>query len=107
MFKVSKKIIIRGAIGNALEMYDYALLFSMTPVFITEIVPLSIRCSYVGLIYSLATCLGGGITPLLALFFSHHIQINYSPGFVLFFPGTLSLIALYYHKISVKIAEIS
>lgn len=84
-----------------------ASLFSMTPVFITEIIPLSIRCSSVGLIYSLATCLGGGITPLIALFFSHHVHASYSPGFVLFLPGALSLLALCYHKISVKIAEIS
>ena len=72
-----------------------ASIFSITPVFITELFPLSIRCASAGLIYSIAACFGGGITPLLALFLSHSVYGSHSPWIVLLFPGLLSLIVLF------------
>jgi MHS family proline/betaine transporter-like MFS transporter len=68
-------------------------IFSITPVLITELFPLQIRCSGAGLIYSIAACFGGGITPLLALKFAHSYE-SYSLGLLLMFPGLLSLVAL-------------
>lgn len=70
-------------------------IFSITPVIITEIFPLQIRCSSTGLIYSLATCFGGGITPLIALKISSSLHSSYSPGLLLMLPGLLSLISLF------------
>jgi len=70
-------------------------IFSITPVIITEIFPLHIRCSSTGFIYSLAICFGGGITPLIALKLSNSLSGAYSPGLLLMLPGLLSLISLW------------
>ncbi len=69
-----------------------ACIFAVTPVLITEIFPLSIRCSIANLIYSSAACIGGGITPLIALKLGS--TGRYSPGFILIVLGTFSLISL-------------
>lgn len=69
-----------------------ACIFAVTPVFITEIFPLSIRCSVTNLIYSLATCLGGGITPLIA--FKLGNDGHYSPGFILIILGFVGVVLL-------------
>lgn len=69
-----------------------ACIFAVTPVFITEIFPLSIRCSVTNLIYSLAACLGGGITPLLA--FKLGNDGHYSPGLILVVLGCVGFILL-------------
>ncbi|MCX7118214.1 MAG: MFS transporter [Legionellales bacterium] len=68
-----------------------ACIFAVTPVFITEIFPLSIRCSITNLIYSLAACLGGGVTPLIALTLGHNSQTGYGPSFILVILGVISL----------------
>jgi MFS transporter, MHS family, proline/betaine transporter len=70
-----------------------ACIYSLTPVLITEIFPLSIRCSSVGLIYSLAACLGGGVTPLLAFKISNSYG-NYAPAFILLICGLSCLLFL-------------
>lgn len=69
-----------------------ACIFSITPVFITDIFPFFIRCSATNLLYSIASCLGGGITPLIALklWESYHC----SPGYILHVFGIITLIAL-------------
>lgn len=69
-----------------------AAIFAVIPVFITEIFPLSLRCSIVNLIYSVAACLGGGITPIIALKLGE--RHDYSPSYILIVFGTMSLIAL-------------
>ena len=53
-----------------------ACIFAITPVLITELFPLEVRCSMTGLIYSIAACVGGGLTPVLALKISNQ---PYSP----------------------------
>ena len=68
-----------------------ACIFAVTPVFVTEIFPLSVRCSITNLIYSLAACLGGGLTPLIALKFGNSAQGRYIPSFILVFLGVMSL----------------
>jgi len=69
-----------------------AAIFAVIPVFITEIFPLSLRCSIVNLIYSIAACLGGGITPIIALKLGE--RHDSSPGYILMVFGTMSLIGL-------------
>lgn len=69
-----------------------AAIFAVIPVFITEIFPLSLRCSIVNLIYSIAACLGGGITPIIALKLGE--RHDYSPSYILIVFGMMSLIAL-------------
>jgi MFS transporter, MHS family, proline/betaine transporter len=69
-----------------------AAIFAVIPVFITEIFPLSLRCSIVNLIYSLAACLGGGITPIIALKLGE--RHDASPSYILIVFGMMSLTAL-------------
>lgn len=69
-----------------------ASIFAVTPVFITDIFPHSVRCSIANLIYSIAAVLGGGITPLIALKLGE--RHNYSPSYILIVSGTISLLAL-------------
>jgi MFS transporter, MHS family, proline/betaine transporter len=53
-------------LAHTLIAIPCASIFAVSPVLITEIFPLSIRCSITNLIYSLAACIGGGVTPLIA-----------------------------------------
>lgn len=69
-----------------------ASIFAITPVLITEIFPLSIRCSITNLIYSLAACIGGGITPLIA--FKLEQYASYLPGSILVILGGINLFFL-------------
>ncbi|KTD14347.1 MFS transporter [Legionella israelensis] len=69
-----------------------ASIFAVTPVFITDIFPHSVRCSIANLIYSIAAVLGGGILPVIAIKLGQHH--HYSPSYILMFIGTISLIAL-------------
>ncbi len=69
-----------------------AAIFAVIPVFITDIFPLSVRCSAANLIYSIAACFGGGITPLIALKLGEHH--NQSPSYILIVFGLSSLITL-------------
>jgi MHS family proline/betaine transporter-like MFS transporter len=69
-----------------------AAIFAVTPVFITEIFPLSLRCSIVNLIYSLAACLGGGVTPIIAIKLG--ARHDASPSYILLVFGMMSLIGL-------------
>lgn len=71
-----------------------ACVFSLTPVLITEIFPLSVRCSIAGLLYSLAACLGGGVTPLLAFKLANNLHGDYYLSFIILISGCISLIAL-------------
>lgn len=71
-----------------------ACIFAVIPVFITEVFPLSIRCSITNLIYSLASCLGGGITPLIAFKLANNSTNQYSPGLILVVLGCVSFILL-------------
>jgi MHS family proline/betaine transporter-like MFS transporter len=66
-----------------------ASIFAVTPVLITEIFPLSIRCSITNLIYSLAACIGGGITPLIA--FKLEQYTSYLPGSILVILGGINI----------------
>ena len=72
-----------------------ACIFSVTPVFITEIFPLSVRCSITNLIYSLAACLGGGITPLIALKLGNNMYGQFLSGFILVMLGSISLVLMF------------
>lgn len=79
-------------LAHTLMAIPCASLFAVTPVLITEIFPLSIRCSITNLIYSLAACIGGGITPLIAFRLEHYI--NYFPGLILVILGTINILLL-------------
>jgi len=68
-----------------------ACIFAVIPVFITEIFPLSVRCSIANLIYSLAGCLGRGMTPLIALKLAKTVHRGYSPSFILVILGLICL----------------
>ncbi|MDI9817947.1 MULTISPECIES: MFS transporter [unclassified Legionella] len=70
-----------------------ASIFAVIPVFITDIFPHSVRCSIANLLYSIAACLGGGITPLIALKLSE--LHNHSPSYILITFGIISLITLF------------
>jgi MHS family proline/betaine transporter-like MFS transporter len=70
-----------------------ACYFSVTPTLITEIFPLSIRCSVSGFIYSIASCLAGGLTPLLAMYLVSN-TIYYSPSFILIISATIGIVML-------------
>lgn len=67
-----------------------ASIFAVTPVLITEVFPLSIRCSITNLIYSLAACIGGGITPLIA--FKLVPYGNNFPGLILVLLGSINIL---------------
>ncbi len=71
-----------------------ACIFSTAPVLITELFPLSVRCSVTGLVYSVAASLGGGITPWLAFKCSNFSEGSYLPSLIIFFSGVASLIVL-------------
>lgn len=64
--------------------------FSIAPTFIAEMFPVSIRCTSVGTLYAVASCLGGGLTPLLAIKFFNNFG-SYAIGFILIGYGLLSL----------------
>lgn len=44
-----------------------ACVFSIVPVLITELFPVTIRCSVTGFLYSIAAAIGGGMIPIVAL----------------------------------------
>lgn len=69
-----------------------AAIFAIIPVFITDIFPSSVRCSITNLIYSIAACLGGGTTPLIALKLGE--RHDHSPSYILIVFGAVSLISL-------------
>ncbi|RUR14024.1 MFS transporter [Legionella septentrionalis] len=69
-----------------------AAIFAVIPVFITDIFPHSVRCSITNLIYSVAACLGGGITPLIALKLGE--RHDHSPSYILIVFGVVSLTSL-------------
>lgn len=69
-----------------------ASIFAVTSVLITELFPLSIRCSVTNLVYSLAACIGGGITPLIAFRVVQHT--NYFPGLILVILGIINILLL-------------
>ncbi|HBP6867988.1 TPA: MFS transporter [Legionella pneumophila] len=71
-----------------------AAIFAVTPVFITEIFPSSVRCSIANLIYSVAACVGGGIMPWIVQKLNEHH--NYSQSYLLIICGILSLTALFF-----------
>ncbi|MBA2649173.1 MAG: MFS transporter [Legionella sp.] len=79
--------------GHILAAIPCACIFAATPVLITEIFPLSIRCSTTNLIYSLASCLGGGITPLVAFRLAENA--NYSPGSILVMLGGINILLIW------------
>ena len=74
-----------------------ACIFSITPVLITELFPLEVRCSITGFIYSIAACLGGGLTPILAFKLSNQMYGAFLLGAIILTFGyvcVLGLIAL-------------
>ena len=78
-------------IAHLIVAVPCACIFSVTPVLIAELVPITIRCATIGAIYSIAVILGGGITPLLALKFS---KFAYLLSLLLLIPGVVSLFLL-------------
>ncbi len=90
----------QALVFHCLMAIPCASIFAVTPVFITDIFPHSVRCSIANLIYSVAAVLGGGITPLIALKLGE--RHNYSPSYILIIIGVVSLIAqtMYVKKIN-------
>lgn len=85
--------------SHCLMAIPCAAIFAVIPVFITDIFPHSVRCSSANLIYSVASCVGGGAMPWVAVKLSEHY--NYSQSYILVVFGVLGLIILaaYYKKI--------
>ncbi|HAU2307374.1 TPA: MHS family MFS transporter [Legionella pneumophila] len=79
---------------HSLMAIPCAAIFAVTPVFITEIFPSSVRCSIANLIYSVAACVGGGIMPWIVQKLNEHH--NYSQSYLLIICGVLSLTALFF-----------
>ena len=79
-------------VAHTMMAIPCASIFAVTPVLITEIFPLSIRCSITNLIYSLAACIGGGITPLIA--FKLVQYESYLPGSILVILGGINIFFL-------------
>ncbi len=69
-------------------------IFSLTPTLISEIFPLSVRCSVTGLIYSFAVCFGGGITPIVAIALGKSVYGNFAPSILILISGSVCIIAL-------------
>ncbi|HHF7367895.1 TPA: MFS transporter [Legionella bozemanae] len=79
-------------LAHCLIAIPCAAIFAVIPVFITDIFPQSLRCSITNLIYSVAACLGGGITPLIALKLGEHH--DHCPSYTLIVFGLFSLVTL-------------
>ncbi len=79
-------------VAHTMMAIPCASIFAVTPVLITEIFHLSIRCSITNLIYSLAACIGGGITPLIA--FKLEQYESYLPGSILVIFGGINIFFL-------------
>ena len=79
-------------VAHTMMAIPCASIFAVTPVLITEIFPLSIRCSITNLFYSLAACIGGGITPLIA--FKLVQYESYLPGSILVILGGINIFFL-------------
>ncbi len=85
---------IQVLVFHGLIAIPCAAIFAVVPVFITDIFPHSIRCSITNFVYSVAACLGGGITPLIALKLGE--RQDCSSGCILVVFGTVGLIALFF-----------
>lgn len=87
-------------IAHILVGIPAAALFAVIPVFITELFPLAIRCSITNFIYSIAVCLGGGITPVLALNLAGQGVGRYFPSLIIIILGFINFIfmAIFYLK---------
>lgn len=79
-------------VAHTMMAIPCASIFAVTPVLITEIFPLSIRCSITNLIYSVAACIGGGITPLIA--FKLVQYESFLPGSILVILGGVNIFFL-------------
>ena len=91
---LSSGLFMQVLIGHMMIAIPCACLFAITPVLITEIFSTSIRCSVTSLLYSVSSCLGGGITPLVALKLSKNTANSYQPAFMLIMLGIISLLFL-------------
>ena len=77
-------------LAHMLTAIPCAIIFAVTPVLITEIFPLSVRCSITNLVYSLAACIGGGITPLIT--FQITSYGNSLPGLIPVVLGSINIV---------------
>ncbi|EHL30532.1 MFS transporter [Legionella drancourtii] len=91
---ISSNGFYRILISHILIAIPCACIFSVTPVLITEIFPLNVRCSITGFIYSVAACLGGGIVPILAFKLSNMQYGKYLLSLVIVTIGWACLLGL-------------
>ena len=68
-------------------------IFSIVPTFISEIFPISIRCSIVGFIYPIAVFFGGGLIPFLVFKLNNILGEQYI-GLLVTVIGISSLVTL-------------
>lgn len=87
-------------LAHTLIAIPCASLFAVTPVLITAIFPFPIRCAATNLIYSLAACIGRGVTLFIASTLAHHTA--YWPGYIFIFLGGINLIFLVLYQIKIK-----
>lgn len=79
-------------LSQCLMAIPCAAIFAVIPVFITDIFPHSVRCSSANLIYSVASCFGGGLMPWVASKLGEYY--NYPQSYILVVFGVLSIMAL-------------
>ena len=91
---ISKGNLLQIAAVHMIVAVPSALIFGLTPTLITEIFPLSVRCSIAGLIYSISSCLAGGLTPLLAIYLANNLSLQYAPSGLLIISTILGLFIL-------------
>jgi MHS family proline/betaine transporter-like MFS transporter len=81
-------------LAHLLIAFPCACVFSITPVLITEIFPIEIRCTLTGIIYSVASCLGGGLTPIIAFRLAKNEHGPYLLGLFLLLTGYFCFLGL-------------
>ncbi|MFO3122372.1 MFS transporter [Legionella pneumophila serogroup 1] len=79
-------------LSQCLMAIPCAAIFAVIPVFITDIFPHSVRCSSANLIYSVASCFGGGLMPWITLKLGEHHA--HPAGYIMVFCGILAIITM-------------
>lgn len=81
-----------------------AAIFAITPVFITEIFPVNVRCSVSGFLYSLSSSIGGGLYPIFLINMTKDkIQYGWIVGFYSLLSYLIAIGLILYNK---KVAKV-
>ncbi len=78
--------------------FIYASYNGAMVVFLTELMPASVRASGFSIAYSLATAIFGGFTPAISTYLIHETQNQAIPGIWLAFAAAMGLIAVFFTR---------